>query len=77
METIQFQGERWQLHRATARRLIFHPVNTSGKKFVRWRKSAGLNQRDAAQKLGISQTQLAKIELGSRTAPAELLAVVS
>lgn len=74
MKTIQFDGQRWQLHTATARRLIFHRADHAGKQFVKWRKAEKLNQRDAALKLGISQTHLAKIELGTRTAPDALLA---
>jgi DNA-binding XRE family transcriptional regulator len=72
--TIQFQGRRWRLHKATAMRLIFHPAKSPEAVILkRWRAKQKLNQRAAAERLGISQTHLAKIELGTRNCPPELI----
>lgn len=73
-DTIKFQGRKWRLESATETRLIFHPAKSeAGEALKRWRKANKMNQRTAAEKLGISQTHLAKIELGDRNCPPEVL----
>lgn len=71
---INHAGQTWSLHRATERRLIFHPVPPARSALADWRARRGLTQREAAERLGISQTQVAKIEGGSRHLPAAVAA---
>ena len=63
---IRFQGRRWRLHQSSAARLVFLPAGRSA--VLIWREHAGLNQRDAAAQLGISQPTLQRIETGQRAA---------
>lgn len=67
---IKFEGRTWQLMSRTEKRLVFMPAVD----LAAWRKNKKLTQRDAAAKLGISQTQLAKIELGTRKISESVLA---
>lgn len=73
---IIYKNKNWQLHGESAKRLIFRAENTDGKKVLAWRTKKKLNQRDAAEQLGISQGQLARIESGTRSCPPELLALL-
>ncbi len=74
MNTINFQGRQWQLHKQTDTKLVFV---LAANPLAKWRKKQKMNQRDAAAALGISQGQLARIESGTRTMSAELLAKLS
>lgn len=78
MQTIQFSGRQWRLHSQSDRRLIFHPAKSvAAMAIAGWRKKNKLTQRAAAQRLGISQSHLAKIELGTRNPPAEFLKAIA
>lgn len=70
MKPISLFGKKWRVHKQTANRLT---LVLDESPLAAWRKKQKLNQRDAASHLGISQTYLAKIELGDRNCPPELL----
>lgn len=78
MKTIEFSGRTWRLHSESESRLIFHPAKSeAGEALKQWRVNNKLNQREAARQLGISQTHLAKIELGTRNCPPEIAEKIS
>lgn len=70
MKTINHAGKIWRLHAETETKLVFVP---SDNLLAKWRKKRKLNQRDAAAELGMSQGQLARIELGTRVCPPEIM----
>jgi predicted transcriptional regulator len=68
MNTINFHGKNWRVHTETETKLVCVSLENV---VLKWRKKTKLTQREAADKLGISQAQLARIENGQRTcAPA-------
>lgn len=78
-ESIPIHGHRWTVHQAKATRIILVP---DAGDLRAWRARAGLNQRAAAEAISaagyaISQPQLARIESGTRSAAAELLALLT
>jgi predicted transcriptional regulator len=74
MNTIKFQGRHWRLHSETATKIVFVPAANL---MAKWRKKQGLNQRAAANALGISQSQVARIESGTRVCPTQILELIS
>lgn len=70
MKSISLFGKKWRIQKQTSNRIV---LVLDGNPIAAWRKKEKLNQRAAAAKLGISQTHLAKIELGDRNCPTELL----
>lgn len=73
-DIIKLNGRAWRATQANADRIILRAITDTPGRLKAWREKKKLSQRAAAEKLGISQAVLAKVELGLRPAPPEILA---
>ena len=69
--TIRLRGHRWRVLSETPTKLVL--TRETAQDVRSWRKRKRFTQREAADLLGISQGQLARIENGTRTCPPDVL----
>jgi predicted transcriptional regulator len=63
-DPIFLLGKFWKIHKASATKIVLTKADNMKNPVRLWRRSLGLNQRDAAFRLRISQAQLWRIENG-------------
>jgi predicted XRE-type DNA-binding protein len=74
---ITFEGKVWVFDRATETRLFFKPASMGmqsgmGNYLKQWRKRQKLNQTEAGELFGVTQSFIAKVEAGERPLPEKI-----
>ena len=74
MKRITIDGKNWRVHSFTPRRMMLLADQADQRaSLVRWRMGQGMTQAEAADRLGITQAQLSRLESGARQMPDRLI----